>query len=476
MPKKKTQKQNVILSPENYIRQRSRNLPVHECWITAGWEKEKLASIVISRKHASGNITYCIYLADLACLGVKDTGYRYNDHEDDYEDFLENMKGELQVEKVSYDLVHNIIFASLEFAEEYGFEPHKDFKSVTQYFLEEDTEDIPLIEIDCGDDGKPLYVNSGHESQARVNQILKQLEKTAGKGNFHYIIPEDDYDEYDEYDDGEYDEEDEEESKITKIKESLYNEDRDELKKRFFDLMNEKEKNDGFKENDFEQLIAISEILIEDITDPTVIDNYYTLLEDKLTTEPVYLDDELPNTLFEGIQNIDGEELSDMFYDTLDAIHENKKASKAIADFRETVGDVPAAYYLEIYFLLYNKKKKYIHKLEEAYQKYPNYFLFKMLFLEAFYVARKDENDLELFETMLLREEEITEYELSEFIIKYAIHSYKIYEEFSFEKYVALENFINDNNSVGTSTMVLMINIQLTKILELMKYLKKDDE
>ena len=52
-----------------------------------------------------------------------------NDREDDYEDFLENMKEELQIEKISYDLAHNIIHASLEFSEEYGFEPHKNFGS-----------------------------------------------------------------------------------------------------------------------------------------------------------------------------------------------------------------------------------------------------------------------------------------------------------------------------------------------------------
>ena len=204
MSKKKTQNQHAILSPENYIRQRSRNLPIHECWITTNWKNDKIADILIARKHASGNITHCMYLVDLACLGVKDSGFRYNEFEVDYEDFIENVKEGLQIERVSYDLVHNIIYASIEFAEEYGFEPHKDFKSVTQFFLEEDTEDIPLIEIDCGgDDGKPLYINCGTESKVRVNQILKQLEKTAGKGNFHYIVQDDDLDEYDD----DYDEE-----------------------------------------------------------------------------------------------------------------------------------------------------------------------------------------------------------------------------------------------------------------------------
>ena len=79
MSKKKNQKQSNILSPENNIRQRSRNLPIHECWIVSDWKTHGMASIVITRKHASGNITYCVYLADILCLGIKDTLFRYND-------------------------------------------------------------------------------------------------------------------------------------------------------------------------------------------------------------------------------------------------------------------------------------------------------------------------------------------------------------------------------------------------------------
>ena len=206
MPKKKSQKQPKGLSPENYIRQRSRNLPIHECWISPNWKEEQLSSIIISRKHTSGNITFCMYLADIACLGIKNTAYKFNESEYGYNSFLHDYREKLPLEKTSYDLVHNIIHAVLEFAEEYGFEPHKDFKQVTQYFLEEDTEDIPIIEIDCGgDDGLPLYVNTGFESKTRVNQILGQLEKTAGIGNFHFIIGDRDlgFDdmEYEDYED-----------------------------------------------------------------------------------------------------------------------------------------------------------------------------------------------------------------------------------------------------------------------------------
>ena len=104
--------------------------------------------------------------------------------------------------------------------------------------------------------------------------------------------------------------------------------------------------NDDFDDNDLKQLFAISEIFIEDITDPAVIDDYYFRLEDDLTIAHVSLDDELPNSLFQDVQDIDGVTFMDMFHDTIDAIHENKKASKAIAAFRKAVGDAPVCDYL----------------------------------------------------------------------------------------------------------------------------------
>ena len=484
MSKKKTQKQPTLLSPENYIRQRSHNLPIYECWITTNWKNDKMANIIIARKHASGNITYCMYLVDLACLGIKDSGYRYNESYIDYEDFIEKANEGLSIEKVSYDLVHNIIHASLEFAEEYGFEPHKDFKSVTQYFLEEDTEDVPLIEIGCGDDdGKPLYINSGMESNVRVNQILNQLEKTAGKGNFHYIIQGDDLNEYDsDYDEEEEDDDDddydEDEIEFQKLKYSFYEKDRDELKEFFIHLINRKDNNnDDFDDDDFNQLFAISEILIEDITDSIVIADHYSRLVHDLTIENISFDNELPNSLFRDVQNIDGETLMDMFHDTIDAIHDDKKASKAVAAFRKAVGDAPVCYYLELYYLKHNGKKKFLKKLDEAYYKYPDYFLIKMLWHEIFYVAKDDENELKQLEAMIHEEDMITAYELSEFMTKYAIYSYKLYKEFSFEKHVAFECFIKDSKfPLNASAIALMATIQLMKILKLTELLIKKDE
>ncbi|MFA7493263.1 MAG: hypothetical protein WCZ43_07100 [Proteiniphilum sp.] len=86
------------------------------------------------------------------------------------------------------------VYAAWEFGEEIGFEPHKDFLSITRYMLEEDNDDIPLIEVACGDEGgKPIYIQGPFEDDAMAKMIINRLEKNVGEGNFHYVMAGDDY-------------------------------------------------------------------------------------------------------------------------------------------------------------------------------------------------------------------------------------------------------------------------------------------
>ena len=85
-------------------------------------------------------------------------------------------------EECEYHLVHNVIHAGLEFAEDYGFAPHKNFKTA-QFILDEDTDDIPVMEIPLGDDGIPvLEVPYGESCQHEMTI----LDKTAD-GDYHIV-------------------------------------------------------------------------------------------------------------------------------------------------------------------------------------------------------------------------------------------------------------------------------------------------
>lgn len=202
----KKSNQQPLLSPENYIRQKARNLPVYECRVNPDWKEVGSASVMIARRHANGNLTFATYLVDVLCLGVKNTYYRFNAEESEYTELLESME-ELEMEVCDYVLVHNLMYAAIEFASDYGFKPAKEFTSVTQYLLEEDTDEIELMEIECGEEGRPVYVITDDCTDLEINQTLSMLEKTAGKGNFDVVYEsdeEEDEEEFDQEEDVEY--------------------------------------------------------------------------------------------------------------------------------------------------------------------------------------------------------------------------------------------------------------------------------
>jgi hypothetical protein len=210
MAKNKKTKIVQMLSPENYIIQKARSLPIYECTINADWRETGLAQVFVIRKHINENLTIGLYLVDLLCLGVKDSHYLFNISQGEYQEMLSHSILQMETEKIPYELAHNIIYAGLEFAAEYGFKPHKIFNSVSKYILEEDTDDIELIDIPCGheEDEKPVFITGPGVDETTIKRVLAQLEKTAGPDNY-YFIDDSDGDTLDDMDMSDFDLDDE---------------------------------------------------------------------------------------------------------------------------------------------------------------------------------------------------------------------------------------------------------------------------
>lgn len=193
------------LSPKKYIETRARTLPVHKCWVNGDWQSAGIANVVVSRRHVNGNLTTGIYLVDLLCLGVKDTFYFFNEPEEDLMERLNIKSGFFK--GLDYNLAHNIIYAGHDFAEEYDIHPHKEF-ALTKFILDEDTDDVPLVEVPVGDEeGKPSLIVS---SDYNYRPALEKLKKNAGEGNYTFILNDDDFEEDDDSEDEEEDDWDEE--------------------------------------------------------------------------------------------------------------------------------------------------------------------------------------------------------------------------------------------------------------------------
>lgn len=185
MTKKNRKKQSSggqqFLSDESYIRQRTRELEIGPCYITDGIVGNGEGYVIVSRKHTGGRLSFACYLVDAWCCGVKDSFCRLRQEGFEFEEFIEKVKAK----PCSYDEAHNWVYGAIDYADEAGIKPDKSF-ALTKFFLEEDTDDIPLIEYEFGKDGKHCLVT---HSRLETSQYLPLLKKNLGEGNYSYILP-----------------------------------------------------------------------------------------------------------------------------------------------------------------------------------------------------------------------------------------------------------------------------------------------
>jgi len=185
--KKKQGQAQQFLSPEKFLRERMRSVEIGKCYVSDGIWEQGMGHVLVSRKHTGGKVSFGNFLIDTYCLGVKDCMYRLRLEEYEFEDLLDDMEERLGMHEVEYKEAHNIVWGAVDFASEGGIDPHKDF-ALVKYFLEEDTEDIPLIEYDFGYEGKYfLMANDNLE----LTTYLPTLRKNLGEEQVRWMVKED---------------------------------------------------------------------------------------------------------------------------------------------------------------------------------------------------------------------------------------------------------------------------------------------
>jgi len=176
--------QSTSFSSQMLIR-RARTFPLLECWISSSWEQETpgLVEIVVVREQPDGNICLGLYLVDKLCLGLKNTFARTDVPRSRYKQEINTFfRGEEPV-SCPPELAHQMIYASIEYAAQFGFTPEKDF-ALTESILAPRGELPEPYNLEFGRNGKPFFIAGPHDN---VKRILTQLEKTAGPGNFDYL-------------------------------------------------------------------------------------------------------------------------------------------------------------------------------------------------------------------------------------------------------------------------------------------------
>ena len=176
----------IPVSPQSILRQ-ARTFPVYECLISDNWNKKDdmgLVQILLARQQPDGDICFGVYLVDKLCLGLKNTFANTGFTRSRYQSEIHNriFRKQKPVE-CPIELAHQMIYASIEYAEQFGFEPQKDFAQ-SQYLLLPRGELEEPYDLTFGKDGKPFFISGPHDN---VPRIMRQLEKTAGTGNYDFL-------------------------------------------------------------------------------------------------------------------------------------------------------------------------------------------------------------------------------------------------------------------------------------------------
>ena len=173
-------------SPQKYIMQNGRRLPIDRCLIADGNERKLHTICLIVRKQPSGYFTLASFIVDRHCLGVKDAFANCNLQAIEIDDYIKRTSNHIGlVEMVTPEYLHNMVYGALDYAESLGFSPHKDFK-LAEYVLDPDLVDDGIDEFEFGLDGKPFYIAGPYDN---VHKILATLNRTVGEGNYEYIHP-----------------------------------------------------------------------------------------------------------------------------------------------------------------------------------------------------------------------------------------------------------------------------------------------
>lgn len=173
MAKKKKNNNAQSLSPEKYIITKARKLPLGKTYICRTAAATGIYAILVTRAHAGGTLTVGFYLIDTYCLGVKDSTYYFSMEPDDFHERLRSSG--IDYEEADYVEAHNLIYGALEYAEEAGIGPAREFK-VSEYILEPDDEKIPLMDFEFGHNGmRELVIGPDYKEMKYIPVLEKNV-------------------------------------------------------------------------------------------------------------------------------------------------------------------------------------------------------------------------------------------------------------------------------------------------------------
>lgn len=167
------------MSREGLIGERLRGLERGRCFCSKGLTDGGKGLVIVSRRLRGGKVCFCSYLIDTYCLGVMDAFWNLRVDED----LLDELGGAKGLRPCSYEEAHNWVYGAMAWADDAGIEPCRQW-DLAQFFLDEDTDDVPMIDLPFGKDGRYFLLA---EEPSELFRYLPTLREHLGE-DFDYAL------------------------------------------------------------------------------------------------------------------------------------------------------------------------------------------------------------------------------------------------------------------------------------------------
>jgi hypothetical protein len=180
----------------------ARGTAATEFWVSSGWSHglaveggrrwpdvpvddgtSGMVSVAAAREHGGRKVSFCGYLVDVYCLGVKNAlGPRRLDRRN-LPAFLADFFSAYDAPPLAAqaELARDLVFGAVEYARALGFEPHPDFEACAGHLGP--WASPGAIRFGC--DGKPRFIQGPYDDPG---PIIRTLEGSVGQGNFDFMV------------------------------------------------------------------------------------------------------------------------------------------------------------------------------------------------------------------------------------------------------------------------------------------------
>jgi hypothetical protein len=162
--------------------------PVVECLVAEELFETGIGPVNFARETVNGSVAFASFLVDRYCLGVKNAMIGVVSRFEYESNIRDEMAEQCDFRKITPATARRFVEDAVEFARKLGFPPHRDYARARLLFGSIDPAEATEI-LECGRDGKPVFIRGPFESSARTARILMTLEQACGPDGFSYTLP-----------------------------------------------------------------------------------------------------------------------------------------------------------------------------------------------------------------------------------------------------------------------------------------------